>query len=60
MPPERPPLVDRRRAQWLVDRAARADARYVFIGPNVGLRRPRSNVQYLALHDNHLHLRIRP
>lgn len=58
--PERPSLVARRRAQWLVNRAARADADRVFIGPNVGLRRPTSRVQYLARHDNHLHLRIRP
>jgi murein endopeptidase len=61
MPPETPSLVDRRRAQWLVNRAARADAQFVFIGPHVGLRRPSRNVQYLpAYHDNHLHLRIYP
>jgi hypothetical protein len=51
--------VDRRRAQWLVDRAAR-DARLEFIGPHVGLRRTARRVQYLANHDNHLHLRIAP
>ena len=52
--------VDRRRAQWLVDRAARLpDAQFVFIGPHVGLRRPRPFVEYLVNHDNHLHLRIR-
>jgi murein endopeptidase len=60
-PPERPGLVDRKRAQWLVNRASRAGAQFVFIGPNVGLRRTRSNIQYLpAYHDNHLHLRIFP
>jgi murein endopeptidase len=60
MPPEVPKLVDRVRAQWLVNRAARG-AHFVFIGPNVGLRRPSSNVQYLAAyHDNHFHLRIWP
>lgn len=59
-PPELPKLVDRRRAQWLVNRAARG-AHFVFIGPHVGLRRPSSNVQYLpSYHDNHLHLRIYP
>lgn len=58
--PERVALVDRRRAQWLVNRAARADAQYVFIGPRVGLRAPRRFVQRLVHHDNHLHLRIRP
>lgn len=58
--PEKPSLVARSRAQWLVNRAARADAQYVFIGPNVGLWRPSRRVQYLAHHDNHLHLRIYP
>jgi murein endopeptidase len=51
--------VDRTRAQWLVDRAAR-DAQLEFIGPNVRLRRTNRRVQYLAAHDNHLHLRISP
>jgi murein endopeptidase len=49
--------VDRTRAQWLVDRAAR-DAQLEFIGPHVGLRRTNRRVQYLVAHDNHLHLRI--
>src|SRR5947207_12473446 len=57
-PPGRPGEVDRLRAQWLVDRAAR-DAQYVFIGSHVGLRRPFKRVQYLPLyHEDHLHLRI--
>jgi murein endopeptidase len=57
--PERPSLIDRVRAQWLVNRAAR-DARFVFIGPHTGLRRTHPWVQYLpAHHDNHMHLRIR-
>jgi murein endopeptidase len=59
-PPELPALIDRERAQWLVNRAARG-ARFVFIGPNTGLRPPGRQVQYLPLyHDNHLHLRIFP
>jgi murein endopeptidase len=49
--------VDRGRAQWLVDRAAR-DAQLEFVGPHVGLHRTNSRVQYLVAHDNHLHLRI--
>src|SRR3954451_3565036 len=58
IPPEKPSLIDRRRAQWLVNRAAR-DAQYVFIGPHTGLRRTRAPVQYLpAYHDNHMHVRI--
>jgi murein endopeptidase len=62
MPPEKPSLVDRARAQWLVDRAARsADTHFLFIGPHVGLRRPSRAVQYLPrYHDNHMHLRIWP
>jgi murein endopeptidase len=60
VPPERPSLIDRRRAQWLVDRVSRG-AHFVFIGPNTGLRRTHPWVQYLpAYHDNHMHLRIFP
>jgi murein endopeptidase len=57
LPPFKVRDVDRRRAQWLVDRAAR-DAQIEFIGPNVRLRRTSRRVEYLAHHDNHLHLRI--
>ena len=56
--PERPDLIARGRAQWLVRRAARGADR-VFIGPNTGLKRSTKRVQFLAHHDNHLHLRIR-
>ncbi len=59
LPPFRRRDVDRRRAQWLVNRAAR-DAQIQFIGPNVGLRRTSRRVHYLGNHDNHLHLRISP
>src|SRR3954447_3536625 len=59
--PELPPFsvrdIDRRRAQWLVDRADR-DAQIAFIGPHTGLRRPSRKVHYLAAHDNHIHVRI--
>jgi murein endopeptidase len=57
LPPFKPADVDRARAQWLVNRAA-LDAQVAFIGPHVRLHRPSRNVQYLAHHDNHLHLRI--
>ena len=58
MPPDRPRDVDRVRAQWLVNRAARS-AQLVFIGRRVGLKRRFKRVQYLpAYHENHLHLRI--
>ena len=60
IPAERPSLIDRRRAQWLVDRASRG-ARFVFIGPNTGLKPPGRQVQYLpSYHDDHMHLRIWP
>jgi murein endopeptidase len=60
IPPIRPSQIDRRRAQWLVDRVARG-ARFVFIGPNTGLKPPGTQVQFLpSYHDNHLHLRIWP
>jgi murein endopeptidase len=60
MPPEKPSLIDRRRAQWLVNRVAHT-ARFVFIGPNTGLAPPNRRVQYLpSYHDNHFHLRIWP
>ena len=59
-PPIRPSQIDRERAQWLVNRVA-PSARFVFIGPNTGLRPPSRNVQYLpSYHDNHFHMRIYP
>ncbi|MEA2451071.1 MAG: penicillin-insensitive murein DD-endopeptidase [Thermoleophilaceae bacterium] len=58
LPPFTVREVDLTRAQWLVDRVDQ-DAKVAFIGPNVGLRRPSSRVEYLAHHDNHVHLRIR-
>ena len=59
-PPEKPSLIDRERAQWLVNRVART-AHYVFIGPNTGLKPTGPQVQYLPYyHDNHMHLRIWP
>jgi murein endopeptidase len=60
IPPLKPSQIDRERAQWLVDRVA-PTARFVFIGPNTGVRPPSRNVQFLpAYHDNHFHLRIYP
>jgi murein endopeptidase len=59
-PPETPSLIDRQRAQWLVNRVART-AHYVFIGPHTGLKPPNKRVQFLpSYHDNHFHLRIYP
>ncbi len=61
---ERPPDdvgdIDDALAQELVDRLVAAGASKVFVGPRTGLRGPRSVVQVLAHHDNHLHVRLPP
>lgn len=57
--PFRPDQVDRVRAQALVDLFVAAGARYVFVGPSLGLTGPRKVVVPLAHHDDHLHVRIR-
>lgn len=54
----RPPQVDRRLAQDLVDRFVAAGAVNVFVGPRLRLRGPRGVVVPLAHHDNHLHARF--
>lgn len=51
--------IDRALSQDLVDRFVRAGARFVFVGPRVGLRGKRRIVQPLAYHDDHMHVRIR-
>jgi murein endopeptidase len=56
--PKTPAHVDRRLAQDLVDRFVAAGAERVFVGPNVDLTGPRSVVQALPHHDNHLHVRL--
>jgi Penicillin-insensitive murein endopeptidase/Zinc carboxypeptidase len=58
-PPDRPDEIDRALAQDLVDRFVRAGAVKVFVGPRTRLRGDPRIVQRLALHDNHLHVRIR-
>ena len=58
--PLRPAQIDRALAQDLVDRFVRAGAKYVFVGYRTGLRGPRRVVQAIPLHDNHLHVRLRP
>jgi hypothetical protein len=56
----KPSLVDHARAQWLANAFARAGAKYVFVGPRLGLRRIRKKiVQPLVHHDDHLHFRLR-
>ena len=55
----RPGQVDRAAAQELVDAFVRAGAQYVFVGPSLDLRGPRTVVQPLVHHDDHLHVRLR-
>jgi hypothetical protein len=57
-PPARPAQIDRALAQSLVDRFVRAGASRVFVGPRTGLSGPRTTVQRLERHDNHLHVRL--
>ena len=56
----KPGQVDRVLAQDLVDRFARANAQYLFVGPRVGLHGRRGVVSQLVNHDDHVHVRIRP
>ncbi len=57
-PPSRPGQIDRRLAQDLLNRFVRAGAVRIFVGPNTHLTGPLRVVQVLALHDNHMHVRI--
>jgi murein endopeptidase len=57
--PYAPRQVDRELAQDLVDRFAAAGARYVFVGPRLGLSGRRGVVEKLVNHDDHLHVRLR-
>jgi murein endopeptidase len=54
-----PRLVERTRAQDLVDRFVAAGAERVFTGWSLDLRGPRDVVVRLAHHDDHMHVRIR-
>ncbi len=49
---------DEKLAQSLVTAFVKAGAQYVFVGPSTKLKGPRSVVQVVAHHDDHLHLRI--
>jgi murein endopeptidase len=57
--PYAPRQVDRASAQELVDRFVAAGARYVFVGPRLGLHGRRGVVEQLSNHDDHMHVRIR-
>jgi murein endopeptidase len=57
-PPGRASQIDHALAQDLLSRFVRAGAVRIFVGPNTHLVGPRRVVQVLALHDNHMHVRI--
>ncbi len=57
-PPDRAGQIDRRLSQDLLNRFVRAGATRIFVGPNTHLVGARRIVQVLALHDNHMHVRI--
>jgi murein endopeptidase len=58
--PRRAREIDRLLAQDLVDRFVAAGAKYVFVGPHTGLIGPAEVVQELAMHDDHMHVRLPP
>lgn len=58
-PPLTPAQIDHGLAQDLVTRFVRAGAQFVFVGPNTHLHGPAGVVEILALHDDHMHVRIR-
>jgi murein endopeptidase len=57
-PPVRAAQIDRPLAQDLLDRFLAAGAVRIFVGPNTHLTGPARIVGVLALHDNHMHVRI--
>jgi murein endopeptidase len=57
--PKQPSQIDRALAQDLVTRFVAAGAVKAFVGPRTGLRGPRTIVQRLVYHDDHVHVRIR-
>ncbi len=56
--PYSPALVDRVRAQRLVDMFVEAGAKAIYVGPRLGLKGPRKVVTPLVHHDDHLHVRL--
>ncbi len=56
--PDRVRDVDRVLAQDLVSRFVAAGAQFAFVGTRVGLTGPRSVVQVIAHHNDHVHVRI--
>ena len=58
--PRGPADIDRRRAQWLVERFADEHAAVVFVGVRGGLRRTRRNIRHLgSAHETHFHVQFR-
>jgi murein endopeptidase len=54
----KPALIDRQRAQELLDRFLAAGALVVFVGPHSGLHGPHRRVVPLIHHDDHMHVRL--
>ena len=60
LPARRRADVDRAAAQRLLDAFLGYGVQYVFVSPALRLRGPRSIVQPLPHHDNHMHVRVYP
>jgi murein endopeptidase len=58
--PRRAREIDLALAQDLVDRFVAAGVKYVFVGPHTGLTGPPGVVEDLAMHDDHMHVRLPP
>ncbi len=56
--PSSPEAVDRRLAQYLLDRFLDAGATMVFVGYRTGLRGPARVVVPYPRHENHMHVRF--
>jgi hypothetical protein len=53
-PPASPREIDRRLAQDLLNRFLAGGARFVVIGPNIGLKGPRAKIRFHPLHRDHM------
>ncbi len=56
--PRKPSQIDRALAQDLLDRFLAAGAEKIFVGPSTHLNGPQGIVEVLALHDDHMHVRL--
>jgi len=56
----KPALIDHALAQRILNRFVDAGAQFVFVGTRTGLRGPRKEVEVIAHHNDHMHVRIFP